>query len=767
MTDPSPAHRRRPPTALLLGVAVGLTLAAPDRPAASSRLGSTPLTVDRLTSQPLLAGTSPSRPVWAPDSRHLAFLWNDAARPFRDVWVVAAGADVPRRLTDLGRTHPMAPPPDGDTLEALGAQASARAHGGVADLLWTPDSTAIVFVYRGDLFRVAIEGGDVQRLTRDGHGKSQVAYSPDGRFLSFLQGGDLWLWHLETGDLVQATSVAVPPVGRVPGARYQGNDVEFSSLSWSPDSQYVALEYNDRRDVRTENFPDYLGDGVRVERLRRDLPGENDHVRRLGIYGVMSGRVRFLDLPDPTDRRFSGFWWSPDGRHLLVDQSSEDVVDRYLLLVNPTDLSTRQIWHDAHERRTTRHWVSAWQTDSGGVLTVSDQDGRFRLWTTRLDAPRPVRLTDGDWSVIGHRGPPSLTVVPATREVFFVGTRQSPYERHVYRVPEGGGDVRQVTRLAGTHEPFVSPDGRTLAVLHSDDVTPPELYLIDLVAGTAEQRITHSPPEEFGRYPWVRPRYVTFRSRVDGYTLHARVIEPPGLDPTRKYPVILGPVYSNTARNAWAGTNGMLMQMLAIEGGYINLQVDIRGSVGYGRDFMNEFLGDYGGRDLDDLHSGVEYLISLGYVDPARIGIWGSSYGGTLTTGSLFRKPGVYKAGVAGAAAIRVNHFHTGDVRVAGRPNTTPRVFREQSMYNYAAGLRDHLLLIHGMQDDVVFFRDFVSLSEKLMLLGKDFEQAIAPSAAHGWSQRDYYARYMLNRLVGFFDRYLGRGPTVEATTPP
>ncbi len=730
-------------------------------PAAQPALGRAPLTVDRLTSQPLLAGTAPSRPTWAQDSRHLAFLWNDSARPFRDVWIVAASGGAPRRLTDLARTHPAAPPPDGHSLEALTAQAAARVDGGVTDLLWTPDGSAVLVVYRGDLFRARLDGAALERLTRDGRGKSQTAYSPDGRYLSFLQGGDLWLWHLETDDLVQATSMAVPPIGRVAGARYAGNDVEFSSYAWSPDSRHIALEFNDRSRVRVELFPNYLGEATRAERLRRDLPGENDHVRRLGIYTLTSGRVGFLDLPDDTDRRFSGFWWSPDSRHLLVDQSSEDVVNRYLLLADPRDLSTRLIWQDAHERRTTRHWVSAWQTDSGGVVTVSDQDGRFRLWATRLDGGRPTRLTDGDWSVIGHRGPATLEVVPATGDLFFVSTRKSPGERHVYRMPERGGAVRQVTTLPGTHEPFVSPDGRTVAVLHSDDVTPTELHLIDLVAGTPERRVTHSPPEAFEHHPWIRPRYVTFKSRVDGYTLHGRVIEPPHLDRSKRYPVILGPVYSNTARNEWRGTNGLLAQYLALEGGYINLQVDVRGNVGYGRDFMNEFLGDYGGRDLEDLHSGVEYLISLGYVDPARIGIWGSSYGGTLTTGSLFREPGVYKAGVAGAPAIRVEHFHTGDVRVAGRPNTTPRVFREQSMFNYAAGLEDHLLLIHGMQDDVVFFRDVVALSEKLMLLGKDFELAIAPSAAHGWSQRDYYARYMLTRLVAFFDRYLGRGPTV------
>lgn len=642
----------------------------------------------------------------------------------------------------------------------LAQQAAARARTGVSDLAWTADSHSVVFSYRGDVFEVSPDGTNLRRLTTDGGGRSRLACSPDGRFLSYLQGGDLWLWDRQTEDLLRATSVGMPPIGNVPGGRYHRNDVEFTSYAWSPDSRSIALEYDDRRNVRKILFPNHLGEATSVESLRRDFPGDQDFIRKVAIYSVAKGRFSFLDLPEPTDRRLTGYWWSPDGRSLLVDQSSEDAVDRWLYVADPNDLSLRQIWHDSHERRTTRHWVSAWDNKGQGVLTVSDRDGQFRLWTQPLGGSAPRRLTEGDWSIVGHRGASPLTVDARSGDIFFVSTQKSPHERQVYRMPVRGGSVRQVTTLPGTHEPFLSPDGATLAILHASDLAPPELYLLDLTTGGAERRVTTSPPEDFRRYSWIAPRYVTFKSRVDGYMLHGRIIEPPNLDRTRKHPLILGPVYSNTARNDWDGLFGLLVQYLAQERGYLNLQVDIRGSVGYGRDFMNEFLGDYGGGDLEDLHSGVEYMLALGYVDSSRVGIWGSSYGGTLTAGSLFRKPGVYKAGVAAAPAIRVPFFTTNDVRVAGRPNTHPRVFREQSMYNHAAGLQDHLLIIHGMQDDVVLFRDSIALIERLMLMGKDFDLAIAPSAVHGWAQKDYYARYLLGRLVDHFDRYIGGGPT-------
>ena len=163
--------------------------------------------------------------------------------------------------------------------------------------------------------------------------------------------------------------------------------------------------------------------------------------------------------------------------------------------------------------------------------------------------------------------------------------------------------------------------------------------------------------------------------------------------------------------------------------------------------------------DIEDLHSGVKYLKSLPFVDPDRIGIWGSSYGGLLTTHSLFKKPGVYKAGVAGAPATNVWHATTTEKRLFSMPDTHPEAYRKGSAFCYGENLQDHLMIIQGMQDSTVLFRDSVALAEKLMMLGKDFDLVIAPSATHGWSDKDYAALYLLMKLVGHFDRYLGRGP--------
>jgi dipeptidyl-peptidase-4 len=313
-----------------------------------------------------------------------------------------------------------------------------------------------------------------------------------------------------------------------------------------------------------------------------------------------------------------------------------------------------------------------------------------------------------------------------------------------------------MTTLAGTHAPVPSPDGRHLATIWTDDVTPPEL-MVTSRGETAERRITTSPLPGFSRHAWVRARYATFTNAVDGFVVHARILEPPTRDPSRRYPVIFGPVYSNTVRNRWNGLAGTLQQFL-VQQGYIVVQVDVRGSVGYGRAFREAFLMDYGGKDLDDLQAVVDGLKAVPYVDGRRLGIWGSSYGGLLSVYALLKRPGVFAAGVAGAPAVDPHAFGPDDVAITRTPASHPEAFVRGSALHLGDDLRDPLLIIHGLMDDVVPFRTTMALAERLMLLGKDFDVATAPGATHAWTAREHYARYFYRKLVQFFDRHLAVG---------
>ena len=697
------------------------------------------LTIERITSPPYLSGTSPVRPTWSPDGSRLAFLWNDKAQAARDVWVASATSEAePLRVTDFGDA-------------------------GVSEVVWTPNGKRLIVVSGGSLYRIDQDGTGLTDLGASGR---SLAFSPDGKFLSFIKDGDLWLWN-EEHELVRATRVAKPKIGNsilntCCGSGFSRPDVEVSGYQWSPDGRYIALRIDDRSQMREIIIPNYLGKETVADRVRRDYPGDNDHSRELAVYSVRAGKLRKLNLPDATDRSVANFAWSPNGNQLLVDQYPQNAEDRWLFLADPEDGSLREVWHDYRATRVSSAWNSTWQSDGEGIVFISDKDGRHHLYSLDLAGGGDAkRLTSGDWSVVGESGRAFLWNSPRTKEVFFVSTQESPYERHVYRMSENGGSIRKITSTAGVHHPYPSPDGSKVALLHSNDMTPTELYIADSEGGSAERRVTNSPPAEFAQYDWVEPRYVTFKSHLDGVTLHGRLLEPPNLDKSKKHPVILGPVYPNSVRKRWGdrqifrGLYSLIQQYFVLEGGYIVFQVDTRGSVGHGRPFREALIRDYGGIDIEDLYSGLEYLKTLPYVDAERVGMWGSSYGGLMTAMSLFKKPGVYKAGVASAPATNVWHAMTGQVNVAGRPNTHPEVYKKVSAYSYGEDLEDHLMIVHGMGDSVVLFKDSIALAEKLMKLGKDFEFVVIPNSPHEWTAKDYNARYGMTRLAEHFDRYL------------
>ncbi|MGC6489370.1 MAG: prolyl oligopeptidase family serine peptidase, partial [Planctomycetota bacterium] len=582
-------------------------------------------------------------------------------------------------------------------------------------------------------------------------GAGDVQFSPAGDAVAFRRGGDLWLASLQGGALRRLTEVGVPPRSAVAAGRYRRNEVEVGpyiwggpTYAWSKDGARIAVHLVDRTGVREVPFPNYLGDETDPNLVRRSYPGDPNEARRVGVIDVASGALRTLALPDPTATRIAGLAWSTRG-HLLIDCESDTAVERALYVLAPGEEQPRLLWRHRRESRVYTTCAAAWHPDSEHVVVLSDLADRYGLYALALSDPTPRLLTDAASDVLG-----GLTVTDSG-VIFYESNGSSPRDRQVCSTTLDGPAVAW-TRRGGDSRGYPAPDGATLAVVHSGDTQPPELFL-QRAAGAAPQQLTESTPPTFAQRPWSRPRYVSFPSGHDDAVLHARIFEPVDLDRSRRHPVVFGPVYSNTVRDRWGGRYGLLQQLLVAEG-YIVVQVDVRGSTGYGRAFREQFLGDFAGRDLDDLESAVDYMERLPYVDPDAIGIWGSSYGGTLTVYSLLKKPGLFDAGVACAAAVDPRFFGGDDVAIVRRPDSLPAAFTRGAA-QYADNLEDPLLLIHGMQDQVVPFKTAVDLAEALMHADKDFDFAFAPLATHGWTGRPHDARYLLGKLLAHFDRHL------------
>jgi dipeptidyl-peptidase 4 len=733
---------------IALGVAAAaMTVAAADKPGATAPRT---MTIERLYSLPWITGTQPLSPTWSPDSRHLAFLWNNEGTVFRDVWLTDAKGGKPLRITTMPR--PQNPTDPGTDIEKLKQVERAETDGGVSELVWAPDGRHLLFALHGSLYQVL--PGQTPQPIAGAESASDIAVSARGRAIAYLSGGGLWI----------IDSRASPHALRkvyAPGQR----DGAVESFVWSGDGEHLAFIEADASNVPTRGIPDYLGDESRLVEVKRAFPGEPSATRRLGVIAVDGSGLQWMEIGDnPLDQIFN-VRWSPDDSRLLVDKSDLYIKDRRLLIVDTDSGKAQPLLREVDAHNVTAEWWADWAPDGKGVYFTSDRDNDYHVYYQALAGGDPKPLTAGNWAVF------SASLSPAAHALFVTSNEGSAESRRVFRVPLDGGAVEALTPAEGAHHPSISPDGKHIADLYSNDVTPPDLYLQSTattdVAKELRRQVTHSPLPEFGDYHWVAAKYVVLANVNDGTPLHARLTLPADFDPSKKYPAILGSVYSNSVHNEWGGrvyhpTWG-LDQFLAQQG-YVVMNVDISGSSGYGKAFRQRIREDYGGVDVDDLYSATRYLIGQGFVDEKRIGIWGSSYGGLLTAMSMFRYPDAYQAGVAGAPATNVFHALTGEMQTMMAPQDHQAEYAKASAYLRSGALTGHLMLIHGMRDTIVLFKDSVTLVQRLILQGKDVDFVALPNAPHGWDTRGLaQTRYAFKKLYEHFERHLAEKEAKEA----
>lgn len=685
------------------------------------------LTLDALFATPKLTGTIPSPPAWAPNSEHFAFTWSKPGHSKRGLWIFTGDGKEVILNTDTSCSS-------------------------VGDIFWT-DNNTIMSLRGNNLWRTSLSQGTDHEYISLEEGANNLSISPDGKKVAYISNGDLWLIDFSSKKSRQLTAIGIAGLSKLPKGRYSRPDREIGpgiwsgpTYKWSPDSKTIALHIVDRREMRKVPFPDYLASETNPNEVRRGYPGDPNEIRKVGLLDIESGKMIYPDLPEPHANQVIDFTWSSRGA-LLIDIASDLAIERRLLVVEPGKSQLKQIWRNVRESRMYTSFGSIWHPDGKKVIFLSDLGDRYGLYSINAysSQDKPQLLTDPSYDVLS-------TPRIAGDALFYEGNGINPYEQQVYRLNLFDGTSKQVTNIVGRNIGYPSPDGRYLVFLHSNDTSPPELYVVKN-EGKVNQRITYSPLSTFTDYSWTAAEYVNFPSLVDEYTLHARVLKPANMQAGKRYPVIFGPVYSNTVRNKWSG-NYSLVQQLLVSKGYIVVQVDSRGSTGYGRAFREEFLLGFADQDIEDYASAVAYMESLDYVDPDRIGIWGSSYGGTLSVYSLLMKPGLFQVGVAAAAAVDPEFFGTDDVAIVRRPQTHPEIF-ERKAIKYASNLEDKLLFIHGLQDHVVPFKTTAVLAEELIKRGKNFDFAFAPGATHGWSNEQNYNRYLFGKLIEYFDRYL------------
>ena len=436
---------------------------------------------------------------------------------------------------------------------------------------------------------------------------------------------------------------------------------------------------------------------------------------------------------------------------IAVEARSLDFKDRWILLVDPVSGKLNCIFHHHDEA-----WIGGpeiggwpgsrakmfWLPKSETLVFKSEHEGYAHLY--QYQAGQITALTRGAYEVI------ETELSADGQALYLTTTERGPHERHYYRFDLKTRKTEALTEGRGAYESVLSPDERWIAHRFSSGNTPWELYLQENKKGAIPQRITKSTTEAFDAYPWQHPEIVWFQAS-DGVKVPARIYRPDRKDSTQKAPAVLfvhGAGYLQNVHHWWSSYHREYMfHHYLRERGYVVMDIDFRASSGYGRDWRTAIYRHMGGRDLQDYVDGAKYLVEAEGVDPARMGIYGGSYGGFITLMAMFTQPNVFKAGAALRSVGDWAHYNHGyTAAILNTPLQDPKAYQQSSPIYFTQGLIGRLLILHGMVDTNVQFQDMVRISQRLIEQGKTgWDLAVYPVEDHGFiedsSWTDEYRR--------------------------
>jgi dipeptidyl aminopeptidase/acylaminoacyl peptidase len=756
------------------------------------------LTVEQIMRDPKWIGTSPSQIFWNYDSKSIHFSWNpenntsDSAYSYqlasgntgKENYVTAKLAeDINNGRYNAARTKIVFIHNNDVYLLATATQNIVRVTQTTveeADPVFLKDDNKIVYRLDDDLYEWNALTGNTKQLT---HFETGAAPAEDKQLSKQQQ----WL-----NNEALRTSAVIKNRQDKKDARkqflennkdekplriiYTGNKT-VQQVTVSSNGRFIAYTLFERNpDAKRAIVPNYVtSDGYTAEIPAGAKVGRPGGTFSFFIFDALKDTVIKIstdsipfihytpdyvkDYPaaakdssgNNRKLRIENVLWNDEGSLCVVDIFSLDQKDRWIMQL---DAATGKLSLIDHQRDTA--WIAgpgiAWLEpanigwiNNNSFYFQSEATGYSHLYTYNFNTHQKKAVTSGNYEI------QKAILSPDKKSFYIITNEEYPGKQNIYRINIDGGNKTKLTSLTGGYEMYLSPDNKYLAYRYSYQTKPWELYVQEVKPGAKPQQVTNKAmSDSFKLYPWRDTKIFTFKAR-DGANVYARIYEPkPGTKNNAAVIFVHGAGYLQNVDYWWSYYfREMMFNNLLADKGYTVLDVDYRASAGYGRDWRTGIYRYMGGKDLDDEVDAARYLVQNFGIDSTRIGMYGGSYGGFMTLMAMFTQPDVFKAGAALRPVTDWAHYnHEYTAAILNEPFTDSIAYARSSPINFANGLKNHLLICHGMVDVNVNFQDAVRLTQRLIEQGKDnWQIAPYPVEDHGFvepsSWTDEYKRIL------------------------
>ncbi|HEY3884580.1 MAG TPA: DPP IV N-terminal domain-containing protein [Vicinamibacterales bacterium] len=656
---------------------------------------------------------------------------------------------------------------------------------GALAVRWADDATSFEYSRDGKRYRYDIgrrqpseigdasedapfaRGGQARTGGQSGRGRGEAAgpargrqydnaASPDGVYKAFYMDRNVWIARADGSDAIAVTSDG-SEASRVKygtASWVYGEELDQrTAMWWSPDSRKLAFYRFDETQV-----PDFflqmhqtdIQDTLDVEAYPK--PGKPNPIVGVFVYDVAAKKTLTLDVRDgrPFENAAVGYYvynvaWSPDGRAILLDRTNrkQDVLE--FAACDPDSGACRAVVHDA--------WPTGWVDNRPETRFLND--GRRFIWESSRNGWRNFYLYDLSGRLLTpltasttYEADAIARVDEADNTLFYTARDGDNFMKvQLHRVGlDGRHDVR-LTDPAFMHTVSVSPDGRYFVDVAQTHDTPPSTRLLD-TRGKVVAQLASSDTSHFDQLGLKKVEMFTYMA-ADGKTpLHGLIDFPSTFDPSKKYPVLVS-VYGGPAAASNTATERFTVPNPLTEYGFLIVNLDSRAVPGMGRRTLDAIYEKLGQVEIDDMAAGVKSLWSRPYVDRARVGIFGASYGGYSSVMELLRHPDVFAAASASSPPTDWRNYDTVYTeRYMWLPSENKAGYDAGSAMNYATVLRGRLLIYYGTSDNNVHPSNSLQLIRALQQAGKSFDVQVGPDQGHSAVNQQRMMEFFIDNLV-------------------